>query len=118
LLSPGEKLPKGFELVRSSTNRSASGILNNFGVLAFKRSEAANPFLSGEELIDDICILSNEEEIPDGYTEIEKNGQHNHHAAQINHFFAYHVVSEMGICDLKYESSTLDRYPLEVNILY
>eukprot|EP01034_Spumella_vulgaris_P022474 gene22474-28602_t len=79
----------------------------------------------GEPLIDDLCIVlsvssdTQSEETPEEYHEIEKCavvGQTNVHAAANatipqTYTVAYHQRAALGLCDLGYDSATLDRYP-------
>lgn len=80
-------------------------------------------FIQGEPMIDDICCMlrpGTSEELPTGYVMVEKTTYPNNAtaaaAAAGQPYFAlgYHVRTPVGLCDLRYESATLDRYPAQV----
>lgn len=98
--------------------------IDNVGALAVKRAHASDEqYIQGEPLVDDIClVLVNEgEEVPEGYVSLErisaqKDGSRSAKSAQglSRIVLAYHQRPAMGLCDLSYESATLDRYPQKV----
>lgn len=104
-----------------------SAEIENVGALAIKRAHASEiMFIQGQPLVDDIClVLMNEgEEVPEGYVSLEripaaKESSRNAKASQTSSriVLAYHQRPAMGLCDLSYESTTLDRYPQKVTFL-
>lgn len=124
LVQPGEPTPVGFELLRNSISGAESSQLRQLGYLAIKRADTSSVmFIQGEPMIDDICCLmrpGTAEELPTGYVMVEKTAYPNNAtaaaAAAGQPYFAlgYHVRSPVGLCDLRYESATLDRYPAQV----
>ena len=97
--------------------------IDNVGALAIKRAHASEvTFIQGEPLVDDIClVLVNEgEEVPEGYVSLERMfSKEQSRAAKSSQgvpriVLAYHQRPAMGLCDLSYESATLDRYPQKV----
>ena len=99
--------------------------IDNVGALAIKRAQASEvTFIQGEPLVDDIClVLINEgEEVPEGYVSLErllpqKDSVRGSKPSQgfAKTVIAYHQRPAMGLCDLSYESATLDRYPQKVS---
>ena len=99
--------------------------IDNIGALAIKRAQASEvTFIQGEPLVDDIClVLINEgEEVPEGYVSLErllpqKESIRGSKTSQglTKTVIAYHQRPAMGLCDLSYESATLDRYPQKVS---
>eukprot|EP00981_Chlorochromonas_danica_P011325 scaffold3873_cov177-Ochromonas_danica.AAC.5 len=92
-VAPGEVVPSGYELLRST----ASG--------------------KGSEILFDICVIKHslKEDIPEQYYPIEKDV-----ASSMTPSFSSpdmvlitRKLPAMGICDLGYDASTLDRYPLQ-----
>jgi hypothetical protein len=91
-------------------------------------------FIEGEPLIDDLCIVLQSgpggdierEDIPDEYQEVEKCALttpinvHPSNAtgaqSQMSFVIGYHQRAALGLCDLGYDSATLDRYPLKVSL--
>jgi hypothetical protein len=65
----------------------------------------------GRRIIDDIMILTTptSDENSPGYSVIDKNLNKNAKGTKL--FLAYHYRPPMGLCDLRYECDTLDRYP-------
>jgi hypothetical protein len=119
-------IPFGFELIERSITKQYPADLENVGALAIKRATASEVmFIEGEPLVDDVClILSNDgEEVPEGYVSLErisnvKESLRSSKASQtaVKIVLAYHQRPAMGLCDLSYESATLDRYPQKVYI--
>ena len=91
-------------------------------------------------MVDDICFVLTEdgEEVPEGYVSLDREmssekdnapgggkwtgGTANNRAVRSNSttgkvILAYHQRPSMGLCDLRYESCTLDRYPQKVSNL-
>ena len=99
--------------------------IDNVGALAIKRAQASEvTFIQGEPLVDDIClVLINEgEEVPEGYVSLERLLPQKEfvRGSKLSQGFAktviaYHQRPAMGLCDLSYESATLDRYPQKVS---
>lgn len=117
-VAPGEVVPTGYELLRSTASGKGSGYIKPFGFLALKRGSVnRDHIINGEEILFDICVIkqSLKEEVPEQYYPIEKDSA----ASMTPSFSSPDIVlvtrklPAMGICDLGYEASTLDRYPLQ-----
>jgi len=89
--------------------------------LAVKRAPAESPsnYIRGVPFIDDLCLIieSKSEEVPEKYKVTNRPAHRGSsssyeyvqsHAVRI----CWHQRPAIGICDLQYESATLDRYPL------
>ena len=132
--------PLGFEIIETSATGAFPGEIEGLGTLAIKRAKvSAEEFIQGEPLVDDICFVLTEdgEEVPEGYVSLDREitsekdhapgggkwtgGAANNRTARSNStttgkvILAYHQRPSMGLCDLRYESCTLDRYPQKVN---
>jgi hypothetical protein len=125
LIKIGDVIPVGFELLERSISGKWPGYIDQLGTLAIKRaSTSAVMFVQGEPLVDDICIvlIVDGEEFPEGYVSLERGMQVTKEGAPVKAgalpvdkiTIAYHQRPAMGLCDLSYESTTLDRYPEEV----
>jgi hypothetical protein len=127
LIKKGDVIPLGFELIDRSITKMFSAEIENVGALAIKRVHASETmFIQGQPLVDDICVvLMNEgEEVPEGYVSLEripavKESNRTAKPSQTSSriILAYHQRPAMGLCDLSYESATLDRYPQKVTYL-
>ena len=82
-------------------------------------------YLHSDDIIDDIQLLkkSAHEELPERFSEISVLPwtQQNHHllgrsAADVS--VVMHRRAGLGLCNLVYESATIDRYPKQVRCLY
>lgn len=118
-VAPGEVVPPHFELLRSTASGKGSGYIKPHGYLAIKRAPVNEDYaISGKELLFDICIVraSLKEQIPEHYFQIEKDSV-GAIAAFSSHdtIVAIRKLPAMGICDLGYAASPLDRYPLKVS---
>jgi hypothetical protein len=124
LIKKGDVIPLGFELIDRSVTKMFPAEIENVGVLAVKRAHASDvAFIQGQPLVDDIClVLTNEgDELPEGYVSLDRvstqketgrNAKTSQTAPRV--VLAYHQRPAMGLCDLSYESTTLDRYPQKV----
>jgi hypothetical protein len=76
-------------------------------------SDRSSSLINGYQLVDDLCLFSSTQgdDIPFGYTIIDKNINRGAKGNKI--FLGYHSRNALGICDLRYECGTLDRYPLK-----
>lgn len=119
IIQKGEELPLGFEVIEKSFSGEHIADLNRGSMttmVAIKRSPVNNTiYIYGTPLIDDICLVisSKDEDIPEGYVCIEKNLHKGLNGDKV--FLAYHQIGPIGLCDLGYESATIDRYPLVDN---
>lgn len=119
LVQPGETVPVGYELIKSSPSGLESALLKGMGYLAVRRADTSSVmFIEGEPLLDDLCVVlrAKGEELPEGYREVEKSTYHAagaQSAANAAHQFSigYHQRAPVGLCDLGYDSATLDRFP-------
>ncbi len=112
-------IPSGFELLRSTASGKVSGYIKPYGYLSIKRATVNKEFaMNGNDLLFDICIVRNslKEDVPEHYYPIEKDsvGGIAAYSSQDTHF-VIRKLPAMGVCDLGYAASTLDRYPLQVN---
>ncbi len=84
-------------------------------VLIYKRADhGLTEYFVGSKFIDDICVVfeGNGEEAPEEYV-LLKNYANSGSPPGDRVRIAYRTCVPLGLCDLKYESTTLDRYPLE-----
>lgn len=117
-MAPGEVVPQGFELLRTIASGKGPGYIKPHGYLAIKRATVDQNFaLQGQELIFDICVLktSMREEAPEHFYPIEKDsvGAMTAFSSQ-DTLFVMRTLPPMGILDMGYAASTLDRYPHKV----
>jgi hypothetical protein len=120
-VSQGEPIPVGFELLRTTANGKQSGYIKPFGFVAIKRALADGfSLFNGEPLIYDICGLkkSYKEDIPDRYIPVERDSQGAWNSLSSDLIFAVRYLPAMGMCNLAYEAFCLDRYPLQVSLLF
>lgn len=118
----GENVPEGYEVIEKSISGEAF-LENGSGVprtrLAVRRANGSHSVLiEGMPLIDDIVIINrslNEFE-PEDYVIIDRCLQQPKTWSGYNMILAYHKREPLGLCDLKYEAATLDRFPHEVSL--
>ena len=111
--------PSSFEkILFCHGTKKYSAQLGTLGFLIFERADVSpNYFVNGIPFIDDIAIVlqSDNEEIPEDFNTIDaayaSSGLEDR---QYDPILSYHKKLPMGICDLKFESGVLDRYPGEV----
>lgn len=111
-------IPEGYSLTHTSISGTHSGDLNVGGTQTFIATQRVNDLedalINGSTIIDDICIFyapKGGEELPDDYFIIDKNLNRGLRGNKL--FFGYHQRSPMGLCDMRYEYNTLDRYPVQ-----
>lgn len=115
-------LPEGFRLLDVSISGAFTGDLNVGGSLTYfaiqYSDKSPSSLISGMPIIDDICLFrsSTNAEGSEEYNIIDKNINKGARGEKL--YFGYHSRNPMGLCDLKYEYGTLDRYPLQVNKQY
>lgn len=111
-------VPPGFELLRSTASGKSSGYIRPYGFLAIKRAPMTSDiYVVGHEMLFDICVVksSQKEAMPDYYYPIEKDSTGTISAfTSHDSILAVRKLPAMGICDLGYAASTLDRYPSKV----
>lgn len=115
-LAPGEAIPSGYELLRSTVSGSGSGYLKPWGFFAFKRTTVnSEMYLVGDPMIIDITVIkrASKEEIPEKYTAIERDGGASNPYSTNDVIYAVQSITAMGLCNLAYEANLLDRYPLK-----
>ena len=117
-MAPGEVVPQGYELLRTIASGKSSGYIKPHGYLAIKRATVDENFaLNGQEMIFDICVIKTtmKDDIPDQFFPIEKDSV-GAIAAFSTHdtLFVMRKLPPMGVLDLGYAASTIDRYPLQV----
>ncbi len=136
LVQPGEPIPKGYELITKSITGLESGQIKPLGFLALKRADTSSVmFIEGEPLIDDLCLVLQpragddieREDIPEDYQEVERcalTAPINVHPSAassvqslVSFIIGFHRRAAVGLCDLGYDSATLDRYPLQVRVV-
>lgn len=110
ILEGNEVVPKGFEVLRppeetSAAKSDANGLLST-GSLVIRRADTSTVmFIEGEPMVDDLYIKAPADERLEGYFEL-------HSQSGLSILYRFH--QPLGLCDLSYASSTLDRYPLQV----
>ena len=118
----GESVPDDFEVIEKSL--SGESFFENGSCiprtrLAIRRASASDSaIVNGIPFIDDIGVINvtqNEVE-PEGFQVVDRYVQQPKSWKGDNMKIAYHKREPLGLCDLKYESSTLDRFPLEVTL--
>jgi hypothetical protein len=116
----GESVPEGFEAIEKSIS-GESFFDNGSSIprtrLAVRRADASHSMLiEGNPLVDDICIINRSlgEFEPEDYVIVDRCLQQPKFWGGDNMVIAYHKRDALGLCDLKYESATLDRFPQEV----
>ena len=112
-------LAEGFTLISVSISGAFTGDLNPGGAvtyLAYKQSENTNiEMIHGTTLIDDIYVLpwqNKGDELFQNFVIIDKNLNKGFKGEKLN--LAYHERSPLGLCDMRYQYSTIDRYPVQV----
>ena len=113
-----ENLPEGYELISGSVCGNTDPHIAEPYFFAVKRSVAApSAYLQGYPIIDDICFIweSEGEEAPEEYVVLDKclikKSTSSHRI-----FVSYHVRKPVGLCNLKYKATTVDRYPKKVRM--
>lgn len=108
----GEIVPWGFSLIDQSLGGSAECMFSS-GYLAIKRANISSSlgYIIGENVIDDISAMVEDEELPEGYDIIPQSSSHVSHHSEYHTSFCFHSRGALGICNLTYEYSTIDRYP-------
>lgn len=125
-LAPGEQIPNGVELLRSTVSGVGSGYLKPWGYFAIRRAESTfDPLRAGDSIILDIAVVKRDgnsrEEIPEGFRPIERDSL-NSSASAINPYsssdnlFVIRTALSPGLCNVSYEPRLLDRYPEKVSI--
>jgi hypothetical protein len=117
-LAPGEAIPAGYEILKASVSGTASGYFKPCGYIAFKRAQArVDNFLKGDPLILYLTIMkkSSKDELPENYCAIDRAyGNFNQFSGSNDLVFAMLPWNPIGLCDLAYLPSMLDRYPIKV----
>jgi hypothetical protein len=90
---------------------------NSSSRLIVRRAPTSGPdlFIHGSPIIDDICLvnLSHDETAPADFRTTNK--YINAKGALCDKILiSYHQRDPLGLCDIQFESSTLDRYPDKV----
>lgn len=127
-LAPGEQIPDGVELLRSTVTGVGSGYLKPWGYLGIRRSESAfDPLKAGDSIILDIAVVKRDgnckEEIPEGFRPVERDSK-NTSSITVNPYsstdnlFVIRTAFSPGLCNVSYEPHLLDRYPEKVCCRY
>jgi hypothetical protein len=93
-----------------------SGYLNSWGYLAVKRANIkSDSLLFGDSIILDINATkkSNREDIPEKYVAIDRLFGNANPYATNDTIFIMQSVNAMGLCNLSYQASLLDRIPVK-----
>lgn len=93
-----------------------SGYLNSWGYLAVKRANIkSDSLLFGDSIILDINATkkSNREDIPEKYVAIDRLFGNVNPYATNDTIFIMQSVNAMGLCNLSYQASLLDRIPVK-----
>jgi hypothetical protein len=120
IIKVGDVIPAGFELLERTISNEMPGYMGDIGTIAIKRATTSDVmFVQGEPFVDDICfvLLCEGEEVPEGYVSLERHTPSSKGPPVLvdGKTLAFHQRPAMGLCDLAYESVTLDRYPEQVN---
>lgn len=115
----------GYELITSTNTGADSPSLIGRGFLAVKRADVSDVrYLHADPIIDDISFFkkSANEELPERFLEIDvlpasQQAAHlsGRNAADVS--IVYHKRPGLGLCDLVYDSATIDRYPKQVRTI-
>jgi len=103
------------------TTTEIYGLRSVIGFIAIKRCNGSGAsFIQDLNIINDICFFykSDGEEPPEGYSvlnisKLSRLDRFSNKQKKYNEFMAFNMINGLGICDLRYESVTLDRYPSE-----
>lgn len=89
---------------------------NSVSRLIVKRA-SINAFLYGSPIIDDICLvnLTREESAPSNFKTTTKCLNPKPSLSDTI-LISFHCRDPLGLCDLQYESSTINRYPDQVSV--
>jgi hypothetical protein len=94
---------------------------NSSSRLVIKRAATSpeNLYLHGTPIIDDICLVnvSQEEIEPDGFRTTSKFINPKGSTSYDQILISFHQRDPLGICDIQFESLTIDRYPDQVTLL-
>ena len=120
-----DEIPKGYDLVFSPLAGLESSSILCRGYLIIKRAiYSPMRLLRADPIVDDISLLkrSAHEELPEGYEEVDIIGGSvrdregtfsGRNAVDIN--VVFHLRPGVGLCNLSFESSVIDRYPPSVS---
>lgn len=117
----GENIPTGYEAIEKSISGEAffeNGSSIPRTRLAVRRADANHSMLiEGMPLIDDIVIINRSlgEFEPEDYVVIDRCLQQPKTWSGDSMILAFHKREPLGLCNLKYESATLDRFPQHVS---
>lgn len=122
---PNEAIPEGYELISATLQGNDAPSLLGRGFLAVKRANTSSVrHLHSDTIIDDIQFLkkSMNEELPERFQEIavlpaSQQGNHLSGRNAVDCSLVLHRRPGLGLCNLVYESATIDRYPKEVNVI-
>ena len=123
LILPNEPIPEGYELISSAHSGNEAPSLLSRGFLVIKRADTSSVrHLHANEIIDDIQFLkkSANEQLPERFQEISvlpwmQENYHLHGRNAAEYSIVLHRRAGLGLCNLVYESATIDRYPKQVN---
>lgn len=113
-LAPGENIPNGFELLRNTVSGKGSGYIAPCGYIAIQRASVRpDSKIVGDSLILDINAVkkSSLDEIPEKYVAIDREHGNANPYATNDIIFIVQPVTAIGICNVGYEASLLDRIP-------
>lgn len=116
IIQKGEEVPSGYELLVNTVSGEHIADINRGGsvstMIAVKRASVSDEaILNGAEMLMDVCFVNKSlgEETPEGYFLLDKNL--NKGATGDKIFIGYFLQAPVGLCNLQYESLTLDRFP-------
>ena len=104
-------------MIENSLSGTFAGDLNvggNATYIAVQRSgDDVSHLINGYQLVDDICLFEypHGEDVPYSYVIVDRNLNKGAKGSKL--FFGYHSRNALGICDMRYECGTLDRFPLK-----
>jgi hypothetical protein len=120
ILHKSDPVPDGFEVIEKMITAEKFVELNpnSSSRLIIKRApiNGADVFIHGTPIIDDICLvnLSHDETEPADFRTTSKCINAKGSLCD-KILISYHQRDALGLCDIQFESSTLDRYPDKVH---
>jgi hypothetical protein len=119
---PNEQIPENYELVPGPLLGSDSASLIGRGFLVVKRADTSDArYLKASPMVDDITFIrkSSGDQLPERFLEVDMlpaayAAPHMIGKNAPDILLVCHTRPGLGLCDLVYESATVDRYPKEV----
>lgn len=118
IIQKGDEVPPDFELLLHSHTLRIEAEINRGGIstmIAIRRTKIRpTTFLYGFPIIDDLYFvnISQGEEVPEGYSLIDKNLNRGTQANTL--MLAFRQLPGVGLCDIGFKAETIDRFPKTV----